>query len=309
MYVYIAIFKFIHTIYKALKLNNPDLEFIQKELDSTLNEASKYAQKDNETKKEFVLRVKEKALKLFELEGTPITRLASFIWTKLDNIKFTIAKSWFEGCFTDDEKRNYSDKFSTEHFIENKEGILTNPITGQIRINDVTYSPDLPSEVKPKTLHIEDVDERPKNKYTDLLNLIGQTADKLGVTCDAIVQRFEDNSPLIIEGLQPFKDNQKLYADYYAKISNSKDVLDDRNKWGDYEKIMAKFLMDSGETIAHIAKLMDYSSKFGSIGILNNEELENKVHQLGLCPSCNADIYYPMNERLKQIEIHAQFEI
>src|SRR3990167_1991590 len=300
----------MHTYYtKVLQFSGTDLEFIKKELDSTLNEASKYAQKDNETKKEFVLRVKEKALKLFELEGTPLTRLASFIWNKLEEIKFTIHKTWFEGCFTDDEKRNYSNKYSTVNFIENKEGILTNPITGQIRINDVTYSPDLPSEVKPKTLHTEDVDERPKNKYTDLLNLISQTADKLGLTCDAIVQRFEDNSLLIIEGLQPFKYNQKLYADYYAKISNSKDVLDDRNKWGDYEKIMAKFLMDSGETIAHIAKLMDYSSKFGSIGILNNEELENKVHQLGLCPSCNADIYYTMNERLKQIEIHAQFEI
>lgn len=285
-----------------------DLEFIKKELDSTLNEASKYAQKDNETKKEFVLRVKEKALKLFELEGIPLTRLASFIWTKLDDIQFTIAKPWFERCFTENEKRNYSNMFSTEHFVENKEGILTNPITGQIKINEVTYSPDLPSEVKPKTLHADE-EEGPKNKYTDLLNLIGLTADKLGVACDAVVQRFEDNSLLIIEGLQPFKDNQKAYADYYAKISNSKDVLDDRNKWGDYEKIMGKFLMDSGETIAHISKLMDYSSKFGSIGILNNEELEKKVHQLGMCPSCNADIYYTMNEKLKQLEIRAQFEI
>ena len=293
-----------------MQFSGTDLEFIQKELDSTLNEAAKYAQKDNETKKEFVLRVKEKALKLFELQKRPVSELASFIWNKLEEVEFSINRAGFSRCFKENEKRNYSDMYTSTHFIENKEGILTNPITGQIRINDVTYSPDLPSEVKPKTLHVEDdVDERPKNKYTDLLNLIGQTADKLGVTCDAIVQRFEDNSPLIIEGLQPFKDNQKLYADYYAKISNSKDVLDDRNKWGDYEKIMAKFLMDSGETIAHIAKLMDYSSKFGSIGILNNEELENKVHQLGLCPSCNADIYYTMNERLKQIEIHAQFEI
>lgn len=286
-----------------------DLKFIQQELESTLKEASKYAQKDNETKKEFVYRIKEKALRMFELEGTPMTRLASFIWTKLDDIQFAIARSWFESCFTDDEKRNYSSKFSSEHFVENAEGILTNPITGQIKINDVTYSPDLPSQVKPKTLSEESVDERPKNKYTDLLNLISDTATKLQVTADAIIQRFEDNSQLIIEGLQPFKENQKKYADYYAKIANSKDVLDDRNKWGDYEKIMAKYLMDSGETIAHIAKLMDYSSKFGSIGILNNPELEKKVHQLGMCPNCNADIYYTMNEKLKQLEIHAQFEI
>lgn len=286
-----------------------DLLFIQQELESTLKEASKYAQKDNETKKDFILRIKEKVVRLFELEGTPMTRLASFIYNKLKDIEFEIARPWFESCFTDDEKRNYSDKFSTEHFVENKEGILTNPITGQIKINDVTYSPDLPSQVKPKTLSEETVDERPKNKYTDLLNLISDTASKLQVTADAINQRFEGNAQLIIEGLQPFKENQKKYADYYAKIANSKDVLDDRNKWGDYEKIMAKFLMDSGETIAHISKLMDYSSKFGSIGILNNKDLEDKVKQLGECPKCHGNISFEINERLKTAEIQAEFEI
>jgi len=285
-----------------------DLEFIKTELNKVLNEASKYADKDNETKKEFVLRVKDKVEKLFELENRPEAELASYIWNKLDIIQFSINHSWFEKCFTDNQKRNYSDKYSTTHFID-KEGILTNPTTGQIKINDITYSPDLPSEVKPKTMREESVDERPKNKYTDLLNIIGDTANKLAVTCDAIVQRFEDNSVLVIEGLQPFKEKQKMFAEYYAKISNSKDVLDDRNKWGSYEKIMAKFLMDSGETIAHVAKLMDYSSKFGSIGILNNEKLKEKVTQLGLCPSCNVDIYYTINERLKTFEINAQFEL
>ena len=241
-----------------------------------------------------------------------LANISSFLYKEFNNIGLNVSDRWIRKNLPSDLKGKYSiselpsdtiepiwKTISTEGDLIERNQFGVYKINGHIQQNKIVKSHNEPK--------LED--ERPKNKYTDLLNLISQTADKLGVTCDAIVQRFEDNSPLIIEGLQPFKDNQKLYADYYAKISNSKDVLDDRNKWGDYEKIMAKFLMDSGETIAHIAKLMDYSSKFGSIGILNNEELENKVHQLGLCPSCNADIYYTMNERLKQIEIHAQFEI
>ena len=288
-----------------------DLEFVRSEFNSVLREASKYAEKDNETKKQFVLRVKEKALILFEQEKTPITTLAAFIWGQLDKIQFSIAKPWFEACFTDDEKRNYSNKFSSEHFtIDFLDGVLKNPITGQVKIDDIIYSPDLPSEVKPKSIFtLDSIPPQTKNKYTDLLNLIGDTASKLEVTVDAIVQRYDENYRIIDAVLEPIKENQKKYAEYYAKISNSKDVLDDRNKWGDYEKIMAKFLMDGGETIAHVSKLMDYSSKFGSIGILNNEDLQKKVEQLGQCPACHKYIYFEVNEALKEIEKQAQFEI
>ena len=286
-----------------------DLEFVRDQLAKVLLEASKYAEKDNETKKEFILRVKEKTERIFEYEQRPKAELASFIWNVLDRIEFHISRAHFYACFTDEEKGNYSDKFSTEHFIEREDGLLINPTTGQIKVNDVTYSPDLPSEVKPKTMETKETTEPTKNKYTDLLNLIGDTASKLEVTVDAILQRYDDNNKLIAEVLEPMSIKQPHYAKCYAVISNSKDVLDDRNKWGDYEKIMAKFLMDSGETIAHISKLMDYSSKFGSIGILNNEDLQKKVEQLGQCPACHKYIYFEVNEALKEIEIQAQFEI
>lgn len=242
-----------------------------------------------------------------------LSNISSYLYTELNKIGLEVSDRWIQKVLPANYKQNYSQSEHPSEYIEpiwetisTKGDLIEKNQFGQYKINNHLQQDKI---VKPKTLSEESVDERPKNKYTDLLNLISDSASKLQVTADAIIQRFEDNSQLVIEGLQPFKENQKKYADYYAKIANSKDVLDDRNKWGDYEKIMAKFLMDSGETIAHIAKLMDYSSKFGSIGILNNEDLQNKVHQLGMCPSCNADIYYTMNEKLKQLEIHAQFEI
>jgi len=220
-----------------------DLDFIREQLNGVLKEASKYADQDNETKKEFVIRVKEKAKKLFELENTPLTGLSSYIWNKFDDIQFTINERYFYTLFNETEKGKYSSNCATTVFIE-KDGILTNPVTGQIKINDITFSPDSPSDVKPKLLGKSDetIDEPFENKYTDLLNLISDTANKLSVTCDAIKQKFEDNTELVIEGFQPFSKNQKLFANYYAQISNSKDVMDDRNKWGDYEKIMVYFL-------------------------------------------------------------------
>ncbi len=291
-------------------MNNRDIKFLNDQVDSILGEASRYIDKDTTTKKEYILRLKEKVVTLFELTDRPMPDLASYISTKLKDIGFQVADSWFYELFNEGEKANYPEHFSTEIFIE-KEGVMTNPSTGQIRINDVTYSPDTPSEVKPKTLKGPEESNTldTKNSYLELLKLIAETSSKLNVTTDAIIQRYSDNVKLINSVLEPLKEVQDKYANYYAVVSNSKDVLDDRNKWGDYEKIMGKFLMDGGETIAHVAKLMDYSSKFGSIGILNNESLQHKVNQLGLCPACNADIYFTMNTKLKELEIKAQFEL
>ena len=151
-----------------------DLDFVISQLNDVLADASKYATKDNESKKSYVLLLKEKAIMVFDVQKRPHTELASYIWNKLDEIQFSVAKPWFEKCFTDNEKRTYSDKFSTEHFIDTGDniGLSKNPISGQLKLNGVTYSPDLPSETKPKTLSKPEEELRPtKNKYTDLLNL------------------------------------------------------------------------------------------------------------------------------------------
>lgn len=292
-------------------MNNRDIKFLNDQVDSILGEASRYIDKDITTKKEYILRLKEKIITLFEMTKRPMPELASYISTKLSDIGFQVADSWFYTLFNEGEKANYPAHFSTEIFSKWIDRVEKNVTTGQIKIDNIIYSPDTPSEVKTKTLKGES-DETTldnTNKYIELLKLIGETANRLNVTCDAIIQRYDDNHLLIKTALEPIAELQDKYANYYAVISNSKDVLDDRNKWGDYEKIMAKYLMDSGETIAHVAKLMDYSSKFGSIGILNNEALQHKVHQLGLCPSCNADIYFTMNTKLKELEVKAQFEV
>jgi len=305
-----------------------DIEFIVTEIDKIMKEAYKYADKDNTTKKEFVIRLKEKTITYFELIHTPIAHLASYMRGGLDKIGFSISNSHFYDCFTDEEKGNYSGKFGSEQFIEsNTPGVLKSVDSPRIKIDDVTYVPEIKEEGRSKTAQTDD-DEPVVYKiddYTDCLNRIAKSCSELYSSCQSILKKYtigiwDKNKEIVIvtpeqiqkivqDTFHPIEEIQQKYAKYYAKISNSKDVLDDRNKWGDYEKIMAKFLMDGGETIAHISKLMDYSSKFGSIGIVNNPRIIELMKQLGACPSCHKNIYFEINESLKEQEKILKFEI
>jgi len=256
---------------------------------------------------EIVERMVEHKLLDIDLSNT-----SSFLYTEFNKIGLSVSARWiqeslpsnFKGKYSKSELASESTKPIWETVSTNK-AVVEQDQFGHFKINGVLQQ----SKIEKPTTQLEEPPEIPKNKYTVLLKLIGETASRLGVSIDAIRQRYSEDSKLVEEFLEPIQEKQDLYAEYWSKISNTKNVLDDRNKWGDYEKIMAKFLMDSGETIAHIAKLMDYSSKFGSIGILNNPDLQKKVTQLGNCPKCEANIYFEINERLATVKANLQFEI
>ena len=82
-------------------------------------------------------------------------------------------------------------------------------------------------------------------------------------------------------------------------------MIDLRRDWGEYEKIMGTFMINTGETIARIAQIMDYSEKYGSIGLLREPkvtaffESETKYPlYLRSCPSCYDDISVTMNRNI-----------
>lgn len=115
-----------------------------------------------------------------------------------------------------------------------------------------------------------------------------------------------------------FKDKNLFYLDCYAVLTNARKEIDERNKWGDYEKIMAKFLIDTGETTARIAELLNYSSKYGSIGIDRHgefvdpqtKEFKRQVLEfLMKCPSCHDNIYHIINENIEKQRKGEELEI
>src|SRR3990167_8196289 len=81
-----------------------DLSFVRSEYDKLISEAKKYAVEDRRTKKQYVLWLKEKATRLFELQDWNLHGLASYIKNDLDKIEFDIAEPYFYRLFSDDEK-------------------------------------------------------------------------------------------------------------------------------------------------------------------------------------------------------------
>ena len=74
-------------------------------------------------------------------------------------------------------------------------------------------------------------------------------------------------------------------------LSLARKQIDDRNRWGNYEKLVAQWLIAVGETKAELARKLNYCSKYASIGIERNDELTRYWHFLGNCPNCKIDVH------------------
>ena len=107
------------------------------------------------------------------------------------------------------------------------------------------------------------------------------------------------------KNLRDVENKLEQYAKDWASIENSKGMIDLRRDYGEYEKIMARFCMETGETIARIAQIMDYSEKYGSIGILREPKVmeffeteDTYPIYLRSCPECHVDISQTMNHNI-----------
>lgn len=97
---------------------------------------------------------------------------------------------------------------------------------------------------------------------------------------DIMVKELGDIDKLIVNDLE-----------IASVLSLARKQIDDRNKWGNYEKLVAQFLIAVGETKAELAKKLNYCSKYSSIGIERNEELTRYWKFLGNCPKCKVDVH------------------
>ncbi len=138
------------------------------------------------------------------------------------------------------------------------------------------------------------------DKTTMKLAILKESAALIIKCCDEFdnTYRTDDNARPLIE--KSFKLDLDEYLDSHGIIQNARNHIDDRNKWFDFEKIMMQFLMETGETISHIAKLTGYSSKFASIGVKRNDELEQFKQFLQSCPLCKGNIEFAMNEDIQR---------
>lgn len=185
--------------------------------------------------------------------------------------------------------------------------ILEKDQYNDIRINGIEYVPRSEPRNKENSQDIIKIEEK-DTKHNDWLKLASKIANKFHLTLDKLIEEYNksDKTQKIIEG--EIKDIDKKLESYvlqWADIDTNKNIIDDRRAYGEYEKIMAAFMIETGETIARIAQLMDYSEKYGSIGILREKRVleffeteDTYPLYLRSCPSCKVDISQIMNRNI-----------
>lgn len=110
----------------------------------------------------------------------------------------------------------------------------------------------------------------------------------------ALKEKYNESDELAGVMVEQLGDIDKLIEkdlEIASVLSLARKQIDDRNKWGNYEKLVAQFLIAVGETKAELAKKLNYCSKYSSIGIERNEELTRYWKFLGNCPKCKVDVH------------------
>ncbi|HSA75472.1 MAG TPA: hypothetical protein VLE21_04720 [Candidatus Nitrosocosmicus sp.] len=197
----------------------------------------------------------------------------SYIITKLTERNITVNQNGnFYRMFSDDEKDPRGPKSIDQKSIE----ISSGKTTDEIFRDKVLSKPPKNDEI---TKHFDNV--LSNNKECE--SLILALKDKYNESeelADVMIKELGDIDKLVEQDLE-----------IASVLSLARKQIDDRNKWGNYEKLVAQFLIAVGETKAELAKKLNYCSKYASIGIERSEELTRYWHFLGNCPNCKTDVH------------------
>lgn len=310
------------------EVNKQWLDFV-KSLREDVRKFEKYTKEQyiNKGLELTLLKIEHKIIEL------PLTQISSYLFMELnkevgaslDDPVFSkrYIQMVLPSDYKDPEKRNYlGDEIGSSWtpLLETDQYKIEQNVKGNtIRINGEEYS----RKIEPKTDSVSktwdssEEPERTEDDYTKLLLIYSKCGSTIERIFDALRDRYFSNGDAkkeIRDYYQNFKELTEENIKLLAKLQNSKSLLDDRNRWGDYEKIIMKFLIDTGETTAHLAKAVGYCSKYGSIGIDRNEDLDYvdnpKLRKfLKSCPSCGVDIADLLNQDLQRYHLEKELMI
>ena len=293
-----------------------DVDFLNNQWRDTLNEFKEdYEKWEKHTLKDYLTRCAEivnNQIK-YNMIDIKVNGISSYLYSQLNKEGITVSDRHIQRILPDDFKRKYS---KTE-----QESELTKADWKTIETDDpsITIEKNQFNEIKlngveqrAKETKKENIVQKPLkpklNKDTrELIYLksCSKLANKFHLTFETLIDRYNKS-----DEVQEIIDNEignvelKLgeYAKMWANIENSKGMVDLRRDFGEYEKIMGTFMIETGETIARIAQLMDYSEKYGSIGLLREPKIREFFETedtyplyLRSCPKCFTDISHDMN--------------
>ena len=311
-----------------VELTVKEKEFLRTRWNKTFNRFREdWNRWENHTLKQYVLEFAELADLHIKagLIGIKRKEISSYLVTQFIKDGRRVSPRYIQEILGEEYKRNYSEselntqlKEPTWVTIETADPgiILERDQFNDIKINGVEQTPK--KEVKIINAESEPIKEITSPTFNKTTKSI-YALEQIGSLIERIAHHFRENymdNREILDKTYPAK--LQFYVDQYAKHSNAKKAIDERGKWGDYEKIMSKFLMDTGETTARMAELLNYSSKYGSIGIDRHGEFvdaqtkqfkKELLEFLMICPMCSKNIYHKINEEIEKYRKGIELEI
>ena len=307
-----------------------DTEFLSNQWQDTLRTFKEdYDKWEKHTLKDYLTRCAEivnNQIK-YKMIDIKVNGISSYLYSQLNKEGITVSDRHIQNILPDDYKRNYiKSEQASELEKQNWKTIETNDPSiileknqfNEIKINGV--------EQRAKEIKKEDTGPKPlKTKLSkDTRELVylkscSKLANKFHLTFETLIDRYNKS-----DEVQEIIDNEignvelKLgeYAKMWANIENSKGMVDLRRSFGEYEKIMGTFCIETGETIARIAQLMDYSEKYGSIGLLREPKVREFFESedtyplyLRSCPKCFTDISHDMNFNIELYRTAKELDI
>ena len=293
-----------------------DIEFLNSQWRDTLNEFKEdYEKWEKHTLKDYLTRCAEivnNQIK-YNMIDIKVNGISSYLYSQLNKEGITVSDRHIQKILPNDYKRNYTKSEQESELTKAKwKTIETDDPSITIEKNQFNEIKLNGVEQRAKETKKEEIVQKPLkpklNKDTrELIYLksCSKLANKFHLTFETLIDRYNKS-----DEVQEIIDNEignvelKLaeYAKMWANIENSKGMVDLRRDFGEYEKIMGTFMIETGETIARIAQLMDYSEKYGSIGLLREPKVREFFEKedtyplyLRSCPKCFTDISHDMN--------------
>ena len=248
-----------------------DVDFLNNQWRDTLNEFKEdYEKWERHTLKDYLTRCAEivnNQIK-YNMIDIKVNGISSYLYAQLNKEGITVSDRHIQKILPEDYKRNYNKTEDSSELTEQKwKTIETDDPSITIEKNQYNNIKINGVEQRAKEIKKETVQKplTPKlNKDTRelvYLKSCSKLANKFHLTFETLIDRY-NNSDEVQEIIDNEIGNVELklsnYAKMWAGIENSKGMIDLRRDFGEYEKIMGTFMIETGETIARIAQLMDY---------------------------------------------------
>ena len=292
-----------------------DEHFLLEQWHDTLEEfRSDYEKWEKHTLKDYLTRCAEivnNQIK-YKMIDIKVDGISSYLYAQLNKEGITVSDRHIQKILPEDYKRNYNKSEDSSELTEHKwKTIETDDpsITveknqfNNIKINGIEQRA---KETKKETVQVTSTPKLNKDtRELTYLKSCSKLANKFHLTFETLIDRYnvsDDVQKIIDDEIGNVELKLSNYAKMWANIENSKGMIDLRRDFGEYEKIMGTFMIETGETIARIAQLMDYSEKYGSIGLLREPKVREFFEKedtyplyLRSCPKCLTDISHDMN--------------